>query len=210
MGRVIRGPWRHARASSRRAARFVSKSAETLAARAFSVAKIDAHHSDGIQSRCHHLVTMPADAPISEASAIRAPGALMGPQSSMTERNDVTCDIPGDLGQSVLKRKTFLSLDGGIALGHTVPMAAKNLKAQLDQAFISRVIKAREASGMTQQEVADGMGIPQDHYKHWEKSRAMPHYLIPRFCIVVRVEDGWLISNRGPMKRQETKKVTAA
>jgi transcriptional regulator with XRE-family HTH domain len=82
-------------------------------------------------------------------------------------------------------------------------MAGNNMKKQLDQALIARVIKAREAAGMTQQEVSDGMGVPQDHYKHWELKRVMPHYLIPRFCIVVRVEDGWLISGRGQMKRSE-------
>jgi transcriptional regulator with XRE-family HTH domain len=86
-------------------------------------------------------------------------------------------------------------------------MAANNMKKQLDQEFIRRVIKAREAAGMTQQEVSDGMGVPQDHYKHWELKRVMPHYLIPRFCIVARVEDGWLISGRGQMKRMETRKI---
>ena len=118
--------------------------------------------------------------------------------------------MPSVLGQSVLKRKAFLSLDCGSALGHNVRMADKRLKKQLDQAFIARVIKAREAAGMTQQEVADGMGQPQDYYKHWEQKRVMPHYLIPRFCIVVRVEDGWLISGRGQMKRAEVKKTVAA
>lgn len=83
-------------------------------------------------------------------------------------------------------------------------MAGKSIKRQLDQAFVARVIKAREATGMTQQEVADGMGVPQDHYKHWEQKRVIPHYLIPRFCIVTRVEDGWLISGRGPMRRAES------
>lgn len=86
-------------------------------------------------------------------------------------------------------------------------MADKNLKKQLDQAFIARVIKAREAAGMTQQEVADGMGLPQDHYKHWEIDRPMPHFRIPSFCIVVRVEDGWLISARGPMRRERKSEV---
>jgi transcriptional regulator with XRE-family HTH domain len=86
-------------------------------------------------------------------------------------------------------------------------MAANSMKKQLDHEFIRRVIKAREAAGMTQQEVSDGMGVPQDHYKHWELKRVMPHYLIPRFCIVARVEDGWLISGRGQMKRLETRKI---
>ena len=210
-GKIIRPrvrQWiRHARASSRRSAKLASKSADTSASRALSVAKIDDHHSEGIQFRCHHLVTMPADAPISEAIAMRAPGAFIGPQSSITERKDVTCDMPPALGQSVLKRKAFLSLDGGKALGHTVPMAAKTLKDKLDQELIERVIKARVAAGLTQQEVADGMGVPQDHYKHWELKRPIPHFRIPSFCIVVRVEDGWLISGRGPMKRQDAKKI---
>lgn len=206
MHEVIYPPRFHARAASRRA-KLVSKSAETAAVRAFSVAKIEDHHSEGIESRCHHLVTMPADAPISDASASRAPCASLAPQSSMTDLNDVICDMPPPLGQSVLKSKSLLSLDGGKALGHTVPMAGNKLKTQLDQEFIRRVIKAREASGMTQQEVADGMGVPQDHYKHWELKRVMPHYLIPRFCIVARVEDGWLISGRGQMKRLETRKI---
>ena len=86
-------------------------------------------------------------------------------------------------------------------------MAGKTLKDKLDQELIARVIKARLASGLTQQEVADGMGVPQDYYKHWELKRVMPHFRIPSFCVVVRIEDGWLISGRGPMKRQDTKKI---
>ena len=203
----VRQWFRHARASSRRAAKLAKRSAESSADLAFSVCKMEDHHSGGIQFLCHHLVTMPADAPISDAIANRAPCASLEPQSSTTERNDVICDIPPPLGQFVLNGKAFLSLDGGKALGHTVPMAAKTLKDKLDQELIERVIKARVAAGLTQQEVADGMGVPQDHYKHWELKRPIPHFRIPSFCIVVRVEDGWLISGRGPMKRQDAKKI---
>ena len=113
----------HARASSRRAAKFVSRSAESSTDLAFSVARIDAHHSGGIQSRCHHLVTMPAEAPISEAMESRAPYASLGPQSSMTSLKDVIFDMPTSLGQFVPNGNASVSTDNIKLSGHTVPMS---------------------------------------------------------------------------------------
>lgn len=74
---------------------------------------------------------------------------------------------------------------------------ADSEKEQYDQQFIERVKSARIATGMKQWQIADAIGVPQDHYKHWETTRLMPHHLIGRFCIVCRVEPEWLMTGRG-------------
>lgn len=206
---VIRGPWKHqTRASTRRAAKLASISAVTSADRAFSVAKIDDHHSEGIQSLCHHLVTMPAEVPISDASALRAPNASLGPHSSMTEQNDlISDDMAPALGQFVLKGKAFLSLDGNSALGHIVRMAALDIEEQFKEQFIERVRQARASTGLSQVKIAEALGVPQDRYKWWEqlgeKGRLMPHHLMPRFCTICRVDYVWLGTGHGKMKAAE-------
>lgn len=191
---------RHTRASSRRAAKLARRSADTSASRAFSVSRIDDHRSGGIQSRCHHFVTMPADAPISDASASRAPWASLAPQSSMTERNDVICDMPPLLGQFVLKCKDPASLDGEMSLGHTVRMAPTDEKELFKQQFVDRAKRARASTGKKQWEIALAMGVEQDEYKHWEGKRLMPHHLIARFCLVCQVDPIWMLTGHGKMK----------
>src|SRR5688572_9885479 len=127
MGTVFRFPRQHvhARASKAvsRAANAVNLSAVTPFNAAFSVARREDHHSAGMLSRCHHLVTTDAGAPTSAASAARAPQASFGPQSSITARKELISVMGETIGQSVLKRKDFLSLDRRHALGHNVRMA---------------------------------------------------------------------------------------
>ena len=62
--------------------------------------------------------------------------------------------------------------------------------------FLRRVREAREAVGYTQVEIADLLGIPQDHYKQYETRSMMPHELIPRFCLAARVSLDWLMTGR--------------
>lgn len=182
----------HARASSRRAAKFVSNSAETLADRAFSVARIDAHHSDGIQSRCHHLVTMPAEAPISEAIESRAPYASLGPQSSMTSLKDVIFDMPTSLGQFVPNGNASVSTDNIKLSGHTVLMSddhEKLAETQWREEFRLRIIKAR--GDRTQAVMAELLGILTNTYGKYEaesRKSMMPVRLLPRFAKICGVD----------------------
>lgn len=198
MGEVVRFRGRHARTSTTsRAAKRVSKSAVTPADLALSVPRIGDQYSEGIQSRCHHLVTAPAETPISVPKASRAPCASLGPQSSITSRNEDKSAIGHGLGPFVLKCKDILALDAKKSLGHTVPMAESDAKAQYEQEFIARVKAARIATGKKQWQVAELMGIKQDQYKHFEVGRVIPHHLIGRFCLICNIDSNWLITGKG-------------
>jgi hypothetical protein len=76
-------------------------------------------------------------------------------------------------------------------------MADSEAEAQYKQAFIERVKVARNAADMTQQQIADALGMPQDKYKQYETRTLLPHYLIGRFCIITRLDPEWLVTGRG-------------
>ena len=205
---------RHARTFSRRRAKLVNCSGETAADLAFSVPRIEDHRSGGIQSRCHHLVTIPADAPISKAKAVRAPCASFGPQSSITSRNELSFAMPNVLGQSVLKRKRFLSLDAQRSLGHNVRMGEGETETQFKQAFTKRIKEARVARGWKQWQMAEALNMPQDKYKQYEGRTLLPHHLIGRFCLITHVDPVWLLTGRGekplrPIKAVENEQAPA-
>jgi DNA-binding transcriptional regulator YiaG len=148
-------------------------------------------------SRCHHLETADARAAMSEAKA-----SLEG-QSSITSRKElISVAINRRLGQLVLKRKDKMALDGKMFLGHNVRMTESDAEKQFKQEFIERVAAARIATGKKQWQVAELLNVPQDHYKHWEKGRLMPHHLIGRFCLVTNVDPVWLMTGKGqkPLK----------
>lgn len=191
----------HALASSNsaafRAANATKVSALSPASTATEVAKIGDHQSAGTLLRCAHLVTVGTLAPMSDAIA------SLESQRPISSRNDVTfLAMLRFIGQSVLKRKANLSLDGELSLGHTVPMAESDTEAQFKQEFIRRVKAARVATGMKQWQIAESLGMPQDKYKQYESRSLLPHHLIGRFCIVTRIEPDWLVTGRGqkPLK----------
>lgn len=165
--------------------------------RARSVDRIADHLSDGMLSRCHHLETAEDRTEISEARA-----SFEG-QSSITSLNDlISVAMPRRLGHLVLKRKDKVALDARKFLGHNVRMAESEAEKQFKQEFIERVAAARIATGKKQWQVAELLNVPQDHYKHWEKGRLMPHHLIGRFCLVTNVDPVWLMTGKGqkPLK----------
>ena len=193
---LIRFP-HHARTSeTSRAAKAVKTPAVTRSLLAMPVARIVDHHSAGITLRCHHFETVDARAPISEAIASREG------HSSITSRKDDNSLMSSNLGQLVLNCKANLSLDGNLSLGQTVRMSESDLETQYKQEFTARIKASRVATGMKQWQVAEALGVPQDHYKHWELTRLMPHHLIGRFCLVTRVDPVWLMTGRGekPLK----------
>lgn len=194
----------HARTSSRsalsilRAASAVRASASSFSVAAVSVARMADHHSAGTLLRCHHFETAEAPAPISAAMASREG------HFSIKARKDAKSVIPDLIGQSVLKRKADLSLDGKILLGHTVQMADSVLKTQYDQELIARVKAARIATGKKQWQVAELLGIKQDQYKHYEVGRPIPHHLIGRFCLICSIDPNWLLTGKGAKPLQAT------
>lgn len=50
--------------------------------------------------------------------------------------------------------------------------------------FYARVRAFRERAGLQPEEVAVSLGIRVDTYQRYEKRRAMPHDLIPKFLIL--------------------------
>ena len=86
-------------------------------------------------------------------------------------------------------------------------MADSDPETLYKQAFIERVRSARSGLGWKQWQMAEALGIPQDHYKHYEvaglgKGRLLPHHLVGRFCLVTHVDPEWLMTGRGkkPLK----------
>jgi DNA-binding transcriptional regulator YiaG len=192
----------HARTSAgSRAAKAVNVSALKPADAARSVASTDDHHSAGILFLCPHLVTRGTVVPTSDAIASREG------QSSIIARNDVICVIPPLIGQSVLKRKAILSLDGKLSLGHTVRMAETESEAQYKLEFRARVKESRVAAKLKQWQIAEALGMTQDKYKQYESRSLLPHHLIGRFCVICRVNPEWLITGHGPRAIQPLKTV---
>jgi hypothetical protein len=147
-------------------------------------------------SRCHHLETVGTRASRSDAMA-----SFEG-HSEITSRKERSSAIENVLGRIVLKCKDNLALDSKKSLGHAVPMAESDEKAQFEQEFIARVKSARIATGKKQWQVAELMGVKQDQYKHWEVSRTIPLHLIGRFCLICNVDPNWLMTGKGtkPLK----------
>ncbi len=203
MGNVVYLAGRnHARASTTsRAAKEARTSAVTALSAARPVAITETHHSAGMLSRCHHLDTADAPAPISKAIASREG------QSSITDRNVLIFIMPENLGQFVLKRKANMSLDGKITLGHTVRMAENETEAQFKQQFTQRVKDARRALGWKQWQMAEALDMPQDKYKTYEGRSYLPHRLIGRFCLITRVDPEWLVTGRGEKPLQPLRAV---
>src|ERR1700761_4775427 len=130
MGTVIRFPRRqHARASrGSRAAKAVRSSAVIPFPKAVWVANIADHHSAGTLSSCHHLETVEAPAPMSDAMASREG------QSSITALKEDKSAIADLIGRSVLGRKPKSSQDAAKSLGHNVLMTAEEIR----RGFIQR------------------------------------------------------------------------
>lgn len=163
-----------------------------------SVKRIDDQTPDGILSLCHHLETVKERARTSAAIASREG------HNSITSRKVRKSGMGAFIGPFVLNRKDKVALDAKNRLGHTVQMSDDS-EDQFKQQFIERVKAARVATGKKQWQVAELMNVTQDHYKHWERTRLMPHHLVGRFCIITNVDPNWLMTGRGtkPLKAME-------
>lgn len=171
MGDVIIFARRHRRAS--RAAISVKSEAEIPAARTVSQPKRADQRSQGMESRCHHLETAQELTPISDAIAPREG------QSSITDRNEF---MESKLGHSVLEVKDNQPLDGTGPCVLPSGMSKTQASAAFKRAFIARTKAAREAKGLTQDQMARLLGLKQDRYKQYETRTMLPHELIPVFC----------------------------
>lgn len=183
----------HPRAPSRAAS-----SASTSAVIPFCMARgdetIERHHSGGIRSRCFHLRTAAGPAPISEAKA-SGDG-----QSPITDRKLEASDIKPLIGQFVLERKAKMSRASNGVRRQNRPMGDEPAKSLYKKQFQHRVREARMASGYTQEEMADLLNLGeggQGKYKQWETRDFLPHHVIPRFCLIAKINADWLFTGQG-------------
>lgn len=72
---------------------------------------------------------------------------------------------------------------------HETPTIYRKLLAQRTKAL-------REARGLTQQEMADFLGIKWETYKKYENRSPIPHHLIPKFCTLVGTDPNYLITGQ--------------
>lgn len=205
MGDVIRLS-DHARAAiGSRAAKAVNCFAVRPSAKPRSDSKTASHHSAGMLSRCHHLDTAGALAPMSVAMASREG------QSSMIDLNEVS-GIQMPIRQLVLKSKDILSEDVRGVFGQNVFMAGRNQSvSDFKKMFIARTAYARERSGKSQDEIAAELGMLQPTYSKYEIRTPLPHHLVMAFCALCDVTPAWLYTAAVPIaaakpKRTRTKK----
>lgn len=209
MGIVIK--FHHARSSMlSRDAKAANVSAVSPAPRARSVESTSVHHRSGMRSRCHHLETVAAVAPVSSAQS-----SLVG-QSSMTERNDVK-GMTNCLRQSVLDCKPKIEHDEAIFAGQTVLEMDQVSVTRYRAEFIGRVRAARALRFETQEDAATAMGLKQSKYGKYETRSFLPPWMYQQFCTTCGVRVEWLITGVGagpkweafhptPKPRQRTRK----
>lgn len=188
---------RHARTSSGRegsgrAAKRTNRSAVMPAAFALSEASTADHHSSGIRSRCDHLRVAWTGAPISDAIA-----AGDGQRATMALNEVGSVIIESGIRQIVLFEKAILSHDCGGQIGLNLGVDENDPASAYQAAFIERTRWARRASGLSQDEVAEGLGIEQTRYSKYETRSMLPHEFVPMFCLLTRIDADWLFREKG-------------
>lgn len=203
------GHWRPPSTVSR-AAKRIRISADAPASCATSVDKIALHHSAGTASRCHHLETAGDRAPMSDAMA-----SLEG-HSSISARNESKSAMPESLRQLVLNGKDILSEDAEISPGHNVFMSRNPSDSEFKRLFLARTRAARLKSKLTQEQMADALGVEQSKYSKYEVRTVLPHHLIIPFCSLCEVSLPWLftaaieVHASKPKRRRGAKKLKVA
>jgi transcriptional regulator with XRE-family HTH domain len=61
----------------------------------------------------------------------------------------------------------------------------QNEQMLFDDALCARVKRLREEKDWTAEQMAIALGIPPERYRKYENRSPIPHYLIPRFALVV-------------------------
>lgn len=185
-----------------RAANSVNKSADSPAESALLERNIGSHHSDGMVLRSDHLRTASRVCPISEAISSNEP------QSATTSRKFETME--NDLGHLVPKCKANLSHDHNKKMGHNVLLMPNKRQPStaLLRGICARTKFAREALGVTQEQMATWLLTVQGTYKHWEKRTPIPRDREALFCHHAGVTRDWLVNNVGnpPLRAKQKPK----
>jgi len=191
MGIIVKFP-RHQRAAiGSRAARSAKVLAVNPALRAVLVFKIADHHSTGMLSRCGHLRAAQRPAPISAANTSGEP------HSSTISRKLETMDA--SIGRAILNCKDDLCPDRGKPVGHTVHMKKRRRLSLVEAALVLRTRQARMAAQLTQEQIAEKLGIWQDTYKNYETNRPLPPRLHPAFLECTGTDAVWFVLGPQPV-----------
>lgn len=102
-----------------------------------------------------------------------------------------------NIGPAVLGRKSKVSLDSNFHKRHNVLGNEDFEMIDFKKAFLRRTKEARIHARLTQEEIAEALGIPQDHYKQYERRTQLPQKHIYRFCLVCGVDLIWFMSGHG-------------
>lgn len=73
----------------------------------------------------------------------------------------------------------------------------EDAKSAFVAAFLGRTKFAREARDISQQEMAELLGIDQGTYKQYEARSPLPHWIVPRFCKITGIDPTWLYTDNG-------------
>lgn len=175
-------------ATSREAAKPLSRSAVTPASRARRVPSTADHQLAGIKFLCDHFRTDSCEAPTSSASA-----SCVG-HKPMIDRNDRGLAMLAVMGPSVPNVKADVSRDSLSRSGHAVLMDEDRAERQWRQDFKQRLKQAR--GPRTQEDMAELLCVSRDAYSKYEGGRDtdLPIRLLPRFCKICGVSMAWLIT----------------
>jgi DNA-binding XRE family transcriptional regulator len=168
-------------------------------ARTSAPATIATHRSDGMRSRCSHLRTAGT---VTSLPASDAKSSKLG-QSAIRDRTESAMNI--SLGPIVLNLKANMSHDCGHVVGHHPVMPSFQSSTEYKADFIARTKQARQATGMTQDELAGLLGIKQDRYKQYETRSMLPHEYVERFCLACTVTTEWLFTGKGRAPRARSR-----
>lgn len=86
-------------------------------------------------------------------------------------------------------------------MGIIIPMPAISKKQRFAREMGHRIRQAREGmrprDRVTVQEMADLLAEPFPNYKKWDEGKAaMPHHVIPKFCLLTGCDPWWLLTGQ--------------
>lgn len=84
--------------------------------------------------------------------------------------------------------------------------SASEFKSQ----FIARTAFARDATGMSQEKMAEALGLTQGVYSKYESRTPLPHNLVLQFCALCNVTPAWLYTAVVPMAGKAPRRRRAA
>lgn len=73
-------------------------------------------------------------------------------------------------------------------------------RTSIKEQFLARTAFAREAAGLSQEEMAKELGIEQSLYSKYEIRSPLPHDLVLAFCALCDVTPGWMYTANVPAR----------